>query len=248
MITSLTVIRYRPLLAPFGFVAMALHHLPWLLGSKKGFYKLMGCGKNGTFSILPDWQQFAIMTIAADNPAALSKLSPKALHKTLYGTFISGWYAFFGCQTYTFLLEPIEGHGTWDGKHVFGDLKPKSDYEGRIGILTRATIRVNKAHRFWKFVDAIAVKMSTAPGFITSVGIGEIPWIKQATFSIWESKADMKAFAYKMQEHADVIRRTRSEEWYSEDMFVRFKVLWGNGNLPGIPAMQPTFDASAENG
>ena len=247
MITTLTVVRYQPFLAPFGFLSMAIHHLPWLLGLNKGFYKLMGCGKNGTFSILPDWQQFAIMThqdLALDT---IEDLDKKALHKKLYGKFIAGWLTFFGCKTYTFLLKPIEGHGTWDGKQVFGDLKPKSDYEGQIAILTRATIRLHKAHRFWKFVDGVAEKMASAEGFITSIGIGEAPWFKQATFSVWESKAHMKQFAYKMHEHADVIRRTRSEDWYSEDMFVRFKVLKGSGNLNGIPPISPSFAASGRN-
>ena len=67
--------------------------------------------------------------------------------------------------------------------------------------------------------------MVNADGFIISYGVGEIPWIKQATFSIWESKAAMKNFAYGMKEHAEVIQKTRQQKWYSEDMFTRFKVL-----------------------
>jgi heme-degrading monooxygenase HmoA len=100
----------------------------------------------------------------------------------------------------------------------------KSDYEGKIVILTRATIRLSKLKSFWKNVDSIASQMANAKGFITSYGIGEIPWVKQATVSIWESKEDMKNFAYKMHNHAEVIKKTRQEKWYSEDMFVRFKI------------------------
>ena len=75
--------------------------------------------------------------------------------------------------------------------------------------------------------------MSTSQGFITSVGIGEIPWIKQATFSIWESKHLMKNFAYRMQEHAEVIRKTKQENWYSEEMFIRFQIIENEGSLRG---------------
>jgi heme-degrading monooxygenase HmoA len=67
--------------------------------------------------------------------------------------------------------------------------------------------------------------MATAPGFITSVGIGEVPFIKQATFSIWESKEQMRSFAYKLPLHKEVIKKTHQEKWYSEDMFTRFKVI-----------------------
>ena len=104
---------------------------------------------------------------------------------------------------------------------------------GRIAVMTRATIRISQLSRFWQHVDAIAQRMSTAPGFITSVGIGEVPWIKQATFSIWESKEDMKAFAYRLQEHAEVVRKTRQEKWYSEELFVRFQIIDSKGSLKG---------------
>lgn len=131
----------------------------------------------------------------------------------------------------------LEGHGTWNGKEVFGTYPPVAEvanYSGRIAVLTRATIRLHKLSAFWKQVDRVAETMSTAPGFITSVGIGEIPWIKQATFSVWESREQMKQFAYRMREHQDVIRRTRQEKWYSEEMFVRFAIISTRGTLRGV--------------
>ena len=127
----------------------------------------------------------------------------------------------------------IEGHGTWDGKEVFGPLAKQTGHEGITAVLTRATIRLNKLRNFWKNVDSVAVQMNAAEGFITSFGIGEMPWIKQATFSVWQSKSDMKDFAYKMQQHAEVIRKTRKEDWYSEDMFVRFIPLACKGSVNG---------------
>jgi hypothetical protein len=102
-----------------------------------------------------------------------------------------------------------------------------------IATLTRATIRINKLRSFWKNVDGVANQMRAADGFITSLGIGEVPWIKQATFSVWKSKVHMKQFAYQMHQHAEVIRKTRQENWYSEDMFVRFKILSSKGTLRG---------------
>ena len=67
-----------------------------------------------------------------------------------------------------------------------------------------------------------------------SVGVGEVPWIKQATFSIWQTKNAMKQYAYGMKQHAQVIGKTRKEKWYSEELFVRFKVLGASGTLNGI--------------
>ena len=159
-------------------------------------------------------------------------------NKFLYGNFIQVWWKFFRCETYTILLEPIEGHGLWDGKERFGSLPKETNYNGKIAILTRATIRIKRLKNFWKDVDAVSTKMRNANGFIFSVGIGELPWIKQATFSVWESKEKMKQFAYKIKEHTDVIRKTRKENWYSEDMFVRFKLIKSFGTVQGVDLLK----------
>jgi len=231
MQASLTIIRYHPVFIPFAFLAMAIHRLPLWLNGSISFYKLMGCGRNGTFDKQPDWRQWAILAVRKE---PLDKdLPEKVLLKKLYGGFIAGWLYFFKCETFTILLKPIEGHGCWDGKQVMGDLPSKSTYEGPIAILTRATIRLNKLKYFWQHVAPVAASMQTADGFITSVGIGEIPWIKQATFSVWQSKESMRAFAYGMKEHTEVIKMTRQQKWYSEDMFVRFIITGSFGSMRG---------------
>ena len=209
-----------------GFLSMALFRFPFWFNKKISFWKLLGCGKNGTFDIRPDWLQWGIFTVSDSDKNDINS-------ECLYGSFINKWLKFFRCEVYTYILQPIEGHGTWDGKEVFGTLPKQTDYEGAIAILTRATIRVNRLKNFWKNVQQVAEQMHTAPGFITSVGIGEVPWIKQATFSVWQSKGHMKTFAYSMQQHKEVIQKTRKEKWYSEDMFVRFKIINTIGTLYG---------------
>lgn len=218
MHVTLTIIKYPNKFIPFAFFAMAIHRFPLWLNKNISFYKLMGTGKNGTFDKKPDLNQWAIMA------AYKTEITDTNIEK-LYGKFISKWLSVFKCTVHTHLLEPIEGHGTWDSKKPFGNLPPKSDFEGKIAVITRATIRLSKLKFFWENVAPIAVKMSTAKGFITSYGVGEIPWIKQATFSIWDSKEDMKNFAYGMKEHAEVIKKTRQQKWYSEDMFTRFRII-----------------------
>ena len=196
----------------------------------------MGCGKNGTFDKVPDLQQWAILMVTAknDQPDHLSSFNCKKL----YGNFIAKWWKFFGCSQWTIILEPVEGHGKWDGKEAFGPLPRTSDYDGVIAVLTRATVRLNRLQHFWRHVNGVASLMATSKGFITSFGIGEVPWIKQATFSIWENKESVKTFAYKMQEHAEVIRKTRKEKWYSEDMFVRFKIISSHGSINGVNPLE----------
>ena len=212
MICTLTIARYPNYGGFVGILSMALFHFPLFFNKKVSFYKLMGCGKNGTFDKHPDWNQWALLMVS-ENPSAVAI------------PFINGWFRFFKAEVSTLTLQPIEGHGTWDGKEVFGKLPKQTDYEGSIAVLTRATIRLNKLNAFWRNVEGVAQQMKGADGLITSVGIGEVPFIKQATFSVWESKAQMKNFAYKMHEHAEVIRKTKKEDWYSEEMFVRFRIV-----------------------
>jgi hypothetical protein len=186
----------------------------------------MGSGKNGTFDKTPDLHQWAILGVYDEKHfEPHSKLNQHGFLEKAYGSFIARWIQFFAKENHTYLLEPIEGHGVWNKKEVFGSLPKNTAYEGEIAVMTRATIRLSKLGRFWKHVPQAAAEMANAIGFIKSYGVGEWPWIKQATFSVWKSKADMRTFAYKQHFHKDVIRKTHDENWYSEEMFVRFKIL-----------------------
>ena len=65
------------------------------------------------------------------------------------------------------------------------------------------------------------------------VGIGEAPIGRLATFSLWESLAAARNFAYSMPDHVEVIRRTRAEDWYAEEMFARFEPYASTGTWNG---------------
>jgi heme-degrading monooxygenase HmoA len=212
-------------------MSMALFRIPLSLNKKITFYKLMGSGKNGTFDIRPDWRQWAILAAHPTPPQSLNTAE-------LLGGFIAGWLRFFGCEVYTMFLEPLEGHGRWDGREPFGHLSRKTGIEGPVAVLTRATIRLSKLRSFWRNVEPVASQMAGADGFITSFGIGEVPYIKQATFSVWQSQEHMKSFAYALKSHREVIQKTRRENWYSEDMFVRFRIVDHVGSIRGADPLK----------
>jgi hypothetical protein len=234
MYAFFTLVRYRKRYIYFALTAMALHRIPLILSRKIKFHKAFGCGQGDTFSKIADWQQYGLLAVvdSSEGESALS-LTAENLRKKIYGSFINAWWKFFGCEIYTIALKPLEGRGLWDGKKAFGELPAKSDYEGMIGILTRATIRVSKRKRFWKHVEGASHDMHKAEGYLFSVGIGENPFLRQATFSVWESKAKMKQFAYNMHHHVDAIQKAHKENWFKEDMFVRFKILRTEGTLYG---------------
>jgi hypothetical protein len=212
---------------------MALFRLPLITNKKINFFKLLGCGRNGSFDLQPDWKQYGIFSVSHDiSLPTFTQASYGQWKREYYGRFITGWWRFCGCETWTILLEPQLSHGSWAGKEIFPNLK-KDSTDGPVCVLTRATIRANKARDFWKNVAPVQNKMPGAKGLLYSVGIGEMPFLRQATFSIWQDEADMKSFAYSMTEHRDVIKKTRDRRWYSEEMFTRFRPLACFGKLNG---------------
>lgn len=220
---SLTIVRYRKAFVPIALFAMALHRLPLSLQRGCTFWKLMGSGKNGTFDLQPDWQQWALLAVWNQQDD---------FERFYQSSFVSRWWRKFTKEQYTMLCKPLQSHGKWDGKEPFGDAT-KQEHAGPVAVLTRATIRFKRLKDFWANVDGVAKIMTDAKGYMMSVGIGEAPVYRQATFSIWENIDDVKAFAYRSREHGEVIKKTRYENWYSEELFARFSIIATRGTLHG---------------
>jgi Domain of unknown function (DUF3291) len=228
MIVSLTIIRYRKSFIPFALLAMALHRLPMRLQKGCTFWQLLGSGKSSTFDLHPDWQQWGLFAVW-DSRDDFDQFYDRS--------FVTKWWNLLCIEKWTILLEPLQSHGKWDGKEPFGN--PNIDnYDGPIAILTRATIRFNRLKNFWANVDGVSELMKKAPGYLFSLGIGERPLYKQATFSVWNSLDDVKGFAYRSKEHAEVIKKTRDEGWYSEELFARFKPIVSFGTLNNIDPLK----------
>lgn len=220
MHTVVYMVRFPKFCGFAGILSMALFRIVLWKNKNFHFYKLMGSGKNGTFDIHPDWLQWCVLVVVKDDK-----------HINYLPVFITKYWQFFKVKKMQIVLEPYMGHGTWDGKKCFGNEYNAIKKNNPIAVLTRASIRPSKLKQFWKHVPLVAKTMSGASGLIQSFGVGEVPFIKQATLSIWEDEVSIKNFAYAMQEHKLVVQKTRSEDWYSEDMFTRFNVLDIKGSL-----------------
>lgn len=220
MLSVVYIVRFPKFCGFAGILSMALFRIIFWQNKNFIFYKLMGSGKNGTFSIQPDWLQWCVLVVVKDE-SKINFLPP----------FITNYWNFFNAKQLQIVLEPYLGHGTWDGKKCFGNEFTAKQKNNPIAVLTRAKIRFWKLKQFWKHVPIVAATMQDADGLIDSFGVGEAPFIKQATLSIWKDETSIKNFAYTMQQHKQVVQKTRSENWYSEDMFTRFNVLAINGSL-----------------
>ena len=78
---------------------------------------------------------------------------------------------------------------------------------------------------FWRSVPKASNAIKSAKGVSWFKGIGEVPFIQQATFSIWKNLESVTNFAYKDMNHAEIVKKTRKRRWYKEDLFSRFEII-----------------------
>jgi spheroidene monooxygenase len=65
-----------------------------------------------------------------------------------------------------------------------------------------------------------------------AVGLGEAPLLRQATFTIWDSVADMNAYA-RSGAHLQAIQAAAQHGYFAESMFARFVPLHVRGQWQG---------------
>jgi hypothetical protein len=211
----------------WAFKAMQLAHRQLKRIEGLRFYKLLGTGAGNGFSWYPDYSTYGLMTVwneksAADRFMQSSEIYSEYVHKS--------------DEQLVFRLKPIEAHGTWSNQNPFE--KMEADPEKPIAVLTRATINLKSVFSFWKTVKNVSKEVKVAPGQLFSKGIGEWPLIQQATFSAWENMKTMKEYAYRNRYHSEVIKKTRKNGWFREEMFARFQIEQVEGSWFGENPMQ----------
>ncbi len=147
-------------------------------------------------------------------------------------------------QSWHVRLRSIGGHGTWKGVDPLAGLDAGSS-DGPVAIITRANVRRQSWRAFGAASEVVDTELHQAPGLIDVVGIGETPVGALATFSLWESLDAARAFAYAMPDHVEVMRRTRAEDWYAEEMFARFEPYASTGTWNGRDPLAGTAPQSS---
>jgi len=183
------------------------------------FIKLLGTGKGETFTP-KDADQFRWGILVTINEDKLDQLE-KSLVLKLWRKISS--------NEYRAILKPISSHGYWSGKQPFE--VEKFEWSGKIVAITRARIVWRKNFQFWRAVPPVTLSLHQSQGLLAAIGIGEAPIGLQGTFSIWESGAALREFAYKGNAHVQAIKATESNKWYSEELFARFAVIAEQGVL-----------------
>jgi hypothetical protein len=207
----------KPRAIPFALLAMALDRFALTRSKNIGFYKSLGTGKGETFTPA-DANSLRWGLVAQVND--LDTFDQSSVVKRWRKNSVDEFRA---------VLEPISSHGKWAGKEPF--VATAKDWTGPVAAITRARIKWHQNFRFWSSVPPVTISLKSAPGLMAAIGIGEAPIGLQGTFSLWESSAAIKDFAYKGAAHQKAIADTATYNWYSEELFARFAVKDMRGSI-----------------
>ena len=198
-----------------------------------GFWKLCGSGSGEGFTPIPNTAVYAILATWPDEATARARLADSRLFRA---------YDRRASERWTVFLSPAEARGLWSGRAPFTPTDTSAD--GPLAALTRATIRPRSLWRFWRREPGISARIGQDPNVIFKIGIGEVPWLHQVTFSIWPDARSMAAFA-RTGPHAEAIRAVREGGWFREELYARFRVTGDTGTWGGVSPLARHEEAPA---
>ncbi len=223
MVASFHLVRYPRRRIPAELVRFVTQRPALRRSTGLQFARVLGSARGQSMSLSADLSRWALFAVWDDDAALEDFLatSPVSAHWRRHAT-----------ETWTVGLEPLAAHGAWDGVNPLGDRHAATLGVAPLAVLTRATVRARHWPAFYRAAASTEPLLAAAPGLMASVGIGERPVGRQATFSMWSSADAIGAFAYNT-EHAETVRRTRDGQWYAEELFARFRPYRSAGRWDG---------------
>ena len=185
------------------------------------FWKLCGSGSGQGFTPRPNTAVWAILACWPDPETASRRVARSPVYRR--------WSA-RATETWSVFLDPLSARGRWSGQSPF---RPGPGGDGPVAALTRATIRPRHLLKFWAAEPAISARIGADPAVAFKIGIGELPWLHQVTFSIWPDAESMARFARHDGPHASAIRAARDGAWFAEELYARFRVIKETGAWSG---------------
>ena len=175
------------------------------------FCKVLGSGRNAGFLPTPSWTHQGLFCAFDDDASADAFLAgPSILLTSIRG---------HACELFTAKLRAYASRGLWSG--VAPLQITKGPPTGPIASLTRASIKPGKARAFWKHAPPSEISLHAAEGCLLAAGIGELPLLRQATFTIWETETAMERYA-RSGAHLAAIRDAHANGYFTESLFARF--------------------------
>jgi spheroidene monooxygenase len=196
-----------------------------------GFYKLFGTGTGEGFTPVPNFGVYAVMATWPSLEEARDRVATGRAFRD---------YRAWAAEHCSIYLSAVSSRGLWDGGEPFA-VGPKPARPGPIAVLTRATVKPRYVVDFWRETPDISETVRQQTHLRFKIGMGEVPWFQQVTFSIWDDPESMQAFAYRLPAHRDAVGRVRRNGWFKEELYARFRVLATEGSWNGraLPSEEP---------
>ncbi|MEM7056010.1 MAG: spheroidene monooxygenase [Pseudomonadota bacterium] len=221
-ITTLCLFRFPGLagrLWAFSQMVFARPYLARIPGI--GFWKLFGSGTGEGFTPVPNTAVWGILATWPSLAAAEEGLKAPVFRR----------YRARAGENWTLFLQTTSVRGSWSQSEPFAvTTKPA---KGSLAALTRATIRPRILLKFWQRVPSISAAIGSDPNVAFKIGLGEVPWFHQVTFSIWPDTESMAKFARKDGPHARAITAVRDGKWFAEELYARFHIVGAQGSWNG---------------
>ncbi len=183
------------------------------------FIKMMGSGAGLGFSLKPDLTVYGLLAVWDNENFARQFFENSKTFQSMKSRSSYWW---------TVLMVPTKVKGYWDGVCPFQPVPPteRGEQQQQIAVITRASIHTRFIRRFWNQVPAVSRQLMLHKNqLIFTKGIGEVPVVQLATFSLWNDRKSMELFAYKNDPHKNLIRKTREEGWFNEELFAEFTAI-----------------------
>lgn len=226
---SLSLFRFDSLAARFwafaqmGFARSGLRRTPDLKA-----WKLCGTGTGEGFTPVPNTGVYAILGTWTTLDAARAGVGGVG---SVAGAPVWRRWRAHAAEDWTIFLAPTSVRGVWGGAQPFH--VSASPAPGPLAALTRATVKPRVALKFWGRVPDISRVIGMDGHVAFKIGIGEVPLLHQVTFSVWPDAARMADFARHDGPHARAIAAVRAGNWFSEELYARFRILGETGTWGG---------------
>ncbi len=210
----------------------------WRLRSVPGlrFWRLLGTGSGASTGPGADLDRTAMFAIWDD------EASLEAFHVRMASRWADA------DEAWHVRLRSAGGHGAWRGTPVAQELLPALRTDGPVAIITRADVRPRSWRAFRTAGRAVSDELQQAAGLLAVVGIGEAPLGRLGTFSLWRDLAAARSYATGLPRHREVVRRTRDEQWYGEELFARFEPYASAGSWDGRDPLRPRTPGAPRTG
>lgn len=234
-VTSLSLFRFDGVEAKaWAFSQMLWARRPLAASPGIGFHKLFGSGTREGFHPWPNFGVYGVFAVWPDLTVAKEQIAEGVVYQRYRSHAVENW---------TVYMQIAQCRGCWGGEAPFLEPENLADSDNDlVAVLTRATVKVRHAPSFWRQVPDITGAVREQDRLLVKIGLGEVPWLHQVTFTIWDDIEAMNRFAYEGF-HSDAIKKVRDGGWFKEELFARFNVLAADGNWEGCDPLNLNPDS-----